>query len=50
MGWGWFLLVLYLVVTAIVVSSESKLVRAGAVILWALAGLAIGHFAWNVFG
>jgi len=50
MFWGFVLLAAYVVCATIAVKAESKAVSTGALVAWGLLALAVGHFAWGVFG
>ncbi len=50
MGWLVVLAVTYFIAVYWVVNSENKATRVIILVVWALLGLAIGHFALGVFG
>lgn len=50
MFWGFVLIAAYVVCATIAVKAESKAVSTGALVAWGLLALAVGHFAWGVFG
>ncbi len=50
MGWLVVLAVTYFIAVYLVVNSESKSTRVVVLVVWALLGLAIGHFALRLFG
>lgn len=51
MGWGVIVLIVaYIVAICVVMNSDSKKIQVGAMVIWGVLGLLIGHFAWHIFG
>lgn len=51
MGWGLILLIVaYIVAIVVVMKSDSKKLQVGAMVVWGVLGLLIGHFTLHIFG
>lgn len=50
MLWAILLIAAYIGAAYFVVTSDSKTVRVLVLVAWAMFALAVGVFAWNIFG